>query len=227
MSATTEPGEKRYRPVVAIEVDGLLERPVLPGPASADVIEAEVTMRRHVYPTATRAEPEWDAEEEWAALHWFSRTGVDWVKRLVAEGTEVVWASTWREYANVYFSELLGLPPLPVGVRLDGGRHQTVSSWKASELARRFEGRPILWVTDELPVEGGRVLAELRNPRERFLTAAHLIPFTSWTSDGDVRRMNRWLELVATEAGHQELRWLRKRDQDRASARRRERAHDG
>lgn len=220
---TEEAAAPRYRPVVAIEVEGLLERPVLPSRVPWDVMDVEITMRRNVYPTATRVEPEWDYEEESRAHHWFSRLGVDWVKGLLDEGTEVVWASTWREYANVYFADVLGLPRLPVGVRLDGGRHESVPAWKASQLAGRFDGRPLLWVTDELPAEGGRVLGARRSPRDRFLTGVHLIPFNSWVSDGDIQRMSRWLDLVQTPEGHEELRRLRRRDQERARKRRRAR----
>lgn len=217
----------RYRPVVAIEVDGLLERPVLQMPASSEVIEMEITMRRSVYPTATRAEPKWDAAEEWCAVHWFSQLGVNWVRRVLAEGAEVVWASTWREYANVYFSDPLGLPHLPVGVRLDHGRHADILEWKMHQLAASYAARPLLWITDQLPPSGGRALAALRNPRDRFLTAVHLISFTSWVSEGDVQRMDRWLQLVRTEEGHQELRRLRRRYQDQARQRQREREAGG
>lgn len=227
MDSERDASNERYRPVVAIEVDGLLERPVLPGPAPADVIELEITMRRQVYPTATRAEPSWDAEEAWRALHWFSRLGVDWVKRVLAEGSEVVWASTWREYANVYFADPLGLPALPLGVRLDSGRHEDVLSWKMHQLAGSYAGRPLLWVTDQLPMSGGRALAALRGPRDRFLTAVHLITLNSWISEGDVQRMDRWLGLTRTKEGHAELRRLRRRYQDQTRQRRRERECDG
>lgn len=210
---------KRFRPVVAIEVDGLLATEVLPLPLPDRAFELDVTLKRNVYPTVGRPQPEWDEYGERRERLWISKVGLDWVKNLLESGTEVVWASTWREYANVYFTRALGLPELPVAVRWDGGHHANTADWKASQLARRFDGRPILWVNNELPADGVRVLEALRHPRDRVLTHLFFIPSSSPVSAGDIGRMDEWLYLAGSAEGHADLRRLRRTHQEWARQR--------
>jgi len=70
-------------------------------------------------------------------------------------------------------------------------------------------GGPLLWVTDELPTEGARLLEDMRRPSDRVLTRFFVIPFTEGSSAGDLRRMDEWLYLAQSEEGHAELRRLR------------------
>lgn len=215
--STFEPSP-RYRPVVALEIDGVLDLPVSGPQAPEHLVEIELTVKRDLFPSSTRHQPEW-MDGEWRARHWISKIGLSWIQSLLAAQIEVVWASTWREYANVYFTDSIGLPHLPVATRLDGGRHENLSKWKASGLAERFDGRPLLWLTDELTEERAWVLESLRHPSERVLTRLQYIPDSAGISRGDVEAMNEWLRLVQSPEGHDLLRLIRRQTQDRARQR--------
>lgn len=136
--STFEPSP-RYRPVVALEIDGVLDLPVSGPQAPEHLVEIELTVKRDLFPSSTRHQPEW-MDGEWRARHWISKIGLSWIQSLLAAQIEVVWASTWREYANVYFTDSIGLPHLPVATRLDGGRHENLSKWKASGLDNLIKG---------------------------------------------------------------------------------------
>lgn len=136
--STFEPSP-RYRPVVALEIDGVLDLPVSGPQAPEHLVEIELTVKRDLFPSSTRHQPEW-MDGEWRARHWISKIGLSWIQSLLAAQIEVVWASTRREYANVYFTDSIGLPHLPVATRLDGGRHENLSKWKASGLDNLIKG---------------------------------------------------------------------------------------
>lgn len=208
---------ERFRPVVALEVHGLLERLVLDGPPPEGVLERDLTMRRNEFVVGMGPEPEWDDEGTWRARHWFSLPGVEWVRQLVASGIEVAWASTWAERANTVFAEPLGLPALPVATSAQGAHAQ------AYELATRYDGRPILWVTPDWPDDGPDIIERVRHPKDRVLTLMYYLPLLDGPRPGDIARMNRWLELAGSEGGHEELRRLRRQHQDRARQRDRRR----
>lgn len=201
-----------FRPVVAIEVTGLLGIRI---PESIDArmlsgTNAEITFERDHFPARFVSEPVWD-DTGHHVEHWtFRGAGPDWVRSLVERGIEVVWASRYQEHANRYFGPALGLPCLPVAATNDGRFYTTEAEWKASELGQDdYSKRPLLWVNDELTTTGRHLLERERRPIMRALTLSRHIP--DLASDGDVQFMNEWLELASTAAGHAELRALRKR----------------
>jgi hypothetical protein len=64
---------------------------------------------------------------------------------------DLVWATTWREEANTFIAPVLGLPPLPVvdwPTTLTPGPNGTF--WKTRHLVNHAEGRPFVWLDDEL-----------------------------------------------------------------------------
>ncbi|MGX1475013.1 UNVERIFIED_CONTAM: hypothetical protein RKD50_003821 [Streptomyces canus] len=64
---------------------------------------------------------------------------------------DLVWATTWREEANTFIAPVLGLPPLPVvdwPTTLTPGPDGTF--WKTRHLVNHAEGRPFVWLDDEL-----------------------------------------------------------------------------
>ncbi|MDH6489940.1 HAD domain-containing protein [Streptomyces sp. SAI-127] len=64
---------------------------------------------------------------------------------------DLVWATTWREEANTFIAPVLGLPPLPVvdwPTTLAPGPNGTF--WKTRHLVNHAEGRPFVWLDDEL-----------------------------------------------------------------------------
>ncbi|MEU1080848.1 HAD domain-containing protein [Streptomyces sp. NPDC005908] len=86
--------------------------------------------------------------------------------RLLALGCSLVWATTWMEEANEVVAPLIGLPRLPVlewpdtGEAAPRGLHG-----KTRPLVERADGRPFIWVDDEI------------GPLDRqWVAAAHLGP---------------------------------------------------
>ncbi|MFC8614828.1 HAD domain-containing protein [Micromonospora purpureochromogenes] len=73
---------------------------------------------------------------------------------------ELVWATTWMSDANDVLAPLLGLPALPVvdwpDSDEDGALH-----WKTRGLVQWAQGRPFVWVDDEI------------SPADRAWVAAH------------------------------------------------------
>jgi len=64
---------------------------------------------------------------------------------------DLVWATTWREEANTFIAPVLGLPPLPVvdwPTTLGPGPNGTF--WKTRHLVTHAEGRPFVWLDDEV-----------------------------------------------------------------------------
>ena len=75
---------------------------------------------------------------------------------------DLIWATTWREEANTFIAPVLGLPPLPVvdwPTTLAPGPNGTF--WKTRHLVNHAEGRPFVWLDDEL------------DDRDRDFVAAH------------------------------------------------------
>lgn len=202
----------KFRPVVAIEVTGLLGIPLRPGhdPTSWAPISREITFRREAFPLRFVGEPVWDDNGEhrqhWVCLGW----GFDWVHSLIERGIEVVWASRYQEFANDYFSPILQLPQLPIAARDDRRFHTTEADWKASQLGRGvYADRPLLWVNDELTIAGKYLLERERKPSMRALTLSKYIPESA--SENDTQFMDEWLEQAQSPSGHRQLRSLRAR----------------
>jgi hypothetical protein len=203
---------ERFRPVVAIEVTGLLGLPLPQGLAASFLAGtgAEITFRRGCYPSRFLREPRWDEHEQYAERWAFFGRGASWVRELLGQGVEVVWASRYQEHANTHFSSVLGLPELPVAARDDGRYYTSEAGWKALQLGHRaYAARPLLWVNDELPALGRHLLELQRAPAMRALTWTKYVPDSP--SDGDVRFMNEWLELTQSPSGQNELRSMRAR----------------
>lgn len=201
-----------FRPVVAIEVTGLLGAPL---PPTIDTrflagTGAEITFRRGSFPSRFVGEPRWDEHGEHVERWAFLGRGVSWVRGLLEQGVEVVWASRYQEFTNTYFSSPLELPELPVAAVDDGRFHTTEAEWKASQLGRgAYADRPILWVNDELTTAGRHLVERHRKPGMRALTWSQYIPDSA--SDGDVQVMDEWLALASSPAGQSELRAMRAR----------------
>ncbi|MDO8382807.1 MAG: hypothetical protein Q7T17_07505 [Microbacterium sp.] len=204
----------QFRPVVAIEVTGLLGVPFPPNIDTkllADVgAGSEITFRRGAFPSRFVGEPVWEEcgehRERWA----FLGQGSSWVKSLLGRDVDVVWASRYQEYVNTYFGAALGLPELPVAARDDGRFHTTEADWKASQLSiDDYADRPLLWVNDELTTAGRHLLERYRKPAMRALTCSKYIPDSA--SNGDVQFMSDWLELTQSPSGQGELRRQRAR----------------
>lgn len=153
-----EPPAEAARPVVALDVDGVL-RPVptrdtvaLPGPgAMAGWVAHEVRVPGHLLPDSPfhRLTPGQDVT---VGMLLNPAHGA-WVRRLL-ERADVVWATTWEHAANV-LAPLLGVPELPVAVsvatcppRFGQVKNGAVFEWKLHALSGVVGARPLAFVDD-------------------------------------------------------------------------------
>ncbi|SDH38404.1 hypothetical protein [Microbacterium sp. 77mftsu3.1] len=199
------PARDPYRPVVAVDIDRVLR---VAGPledeAAPVFIEAPITYRRDAYPTAYHGQPPWDEGDEYRATESFSFFGIAWVRSLVARGFDVVWATTWQEHANTYFADVFGIPPLPNAmVHVGPSRQYGSAEWKLYNLVRGFEGRPVLWVDDRMPMFD---FVDARPAPDRALTRFQHIRGRFGITEQDVADMEGWLDLAGNKTGHGILR---------------------
>ncbi|WP_107076031.1 HAD domain-containing protein [Micromonospora sp. MH33] len=70
-------------------------------------------------------------------------------RRLKALPCDLAWATTWMSDANDMLAPLLGLQPLPV-VDWPDSDEVGVLHWKTRGLVEWAQGRPFVWVDDEI-----------------------------------------------------------------------------
>lgn len=194
MAVMKSASSDRIRPVVAIDIDGVLRLGVRPAhPLPEGAYPVELTMRADAYPSFFHRPPTWDEDGTQTKTHWLSGIGAEWVRSLLDRGVEVVWATTWQEYAKVYFAAPRGVPQLPLGVSSGGDEDEYLDSpeWKSMTLAQRFPGRPLVWVDDNPVMAADRELSAIRAPRDRALTRSYWVthPERGLTRD-DVARLD-------------------------------------
>ena len=211
----------RLKPVVAFDVDGVL-RIRKDEDFEQGLFPVELTLEKDQFPTAFHGKPYWGEDGTIETVDHFSKIGVDFLRSTVARSDrDAVWATTWQHWANYYFAAPLGIPELPVAVKSLGSieeDHSFRSSpfWKAHQLAEQFEGRPLVWIDDNMPERPGERLEVLRRPEDQALTLSHRVnPYTGLTEE-DVELIEGWLAIVSTEQGQREM--------QRAEARRQETA---
>ncbi len=222
--------ELRLRPVVAFDVDGVLRvqklKPTPEGFAGLgdeivqDLFPAEILMRRDEYPTLFHGSPRWAEDGTSSGTDYFSVAGAQFLRSVVEDlPADAVWATTWQRWANHYFAEHLGIPHLPVAVVTledpDANWFRGGSpAWKASQLARQFDGRPLIWLDDNMPERPYERLEPQRRPVDRALTLSYRVnPYTGITPE-DVEKITAWIELASTEEGQRELREKRRRERE-------------
>ncbi len=184
------------RPVVAVDIDYVVRIPnAKPGlEFRENVRTAEIVMRAGAVPTVHHSQPPWDSEGLWRATHSFSGIAVDWILSLLDRGIEVCWASTWVEYANVYFAPVLGLPTLPLAVVDDGYRDERLSAWKARQITELAPGRPLLWVDDAILRSDAEYVGSHRAGGDPELTRYHRVRDRSvGFTRSDRRECDEWL----------------------------------
>lgn len=203
----------RFRPVVAIDIDGVLRLAVPPeGPGPEGAYPVEITMRRGAYPHAYHRSPGWTSNGTSTGTYWLSGIGAEWIRSLLERGVEVVWATTWQEYANVYFAPVLGIPELPVAVTGRQVHGWDSSDWKSVRLRERFPGRPLVWVDDNPVTNGTFAIDHMRAPRDRALAYFHWVARPqAGIRIHDIAAVEAWVTLASTTEGQAELRRRRRK----------------
>ncbi|MEU6577790.1 hypothetical protein [Streptomyces sp. NPDC046805] len=139
------------------------------GPASADAVD---------YPLLTRIDP---------ALG----------PRLAGLGCELVWATTWMDDANRSVAPWLGLPPLPVVEWPDEDEPPALLHWKTRPLVGWADGRPFIWLDDEL-TEADRSWVAVHHRGPALL---HRVEHQRGLTDGDFAVLGEWLRAYGRPAG--------------------------
>ncbi|WP_424855643.1 HAD domain-containing protein [Streptomyces sp. SAI-170] len=117
------------RPLLFLDIDG----PLIPFRDAQAVTGPAPTPADRANPLLSRLDP---------------ATG----RRLLALGCDLVWATTWQEEANDVVAPRIGLPRLPVlewpATSPEPGPHGL--HWKTRPLVERADGRPFIWLDDEI-----------------------------------------------------------------------------
>ncbi|CAL9447787.1 hypothetical protein SUDANB96_02390 [Streptomyces sp. enrichment culture] len=112
----------------------------------------------------------------------------------MALGCDLIWATTWMDEANEVIALRIGLPNLPVLDWPDAaepgprGLH-----WKTRPLVARADGRPFIWVDDEIGAMDRQWVAA-GHPGPALL---HRVDPTRGLTDADFAALAGWLRGVA------------------------------
>ncbi|MFH9040092.1 HAD domain-containing protein [Streptomyces sp. NPDC017966] len=115
--------------------------------------------------------------------------------RLMALDCRLVWATTWMEAANEVVAPRIGLPRLPVVEWPDADAEEGPRGlhWKTRPLVEWADGRPFVWVDDEIGAMD-RLWVAAGHPGPSLL---HRIDPAKGLEDADFHTLAGWLDAVA------------------------------
>jgi hypothetical protein len=117
--------------------------------------------------------------------------------RLMALGCHLVWATTWMEKANEVVAPRIGLPNLPVAQWPDTDTKAETDPrglhWKTRHLVEQADGRPFIWVDDEIS-SMDRLWVAAQHPGPSLL---HRVDPARGLADADFSAITDWLRGVA------------------------------
>ncbi|MCG7205735.1 HAD domain-containing protein [Streptomyces arenae] len=119
--------------------------------------------------------------------------------RLLALGCHLVWATTWMEDANEAVAPRLGLPKLRMVEWPDPGADDGPRGlhWKTRPLVEWADGRPFIWVDDEISAMD-RVWVAAQHPGASLL---HRVDPTKGLVNADFSALSAWLDAGAPTSG--------------------------
>jgi len=109
--------------------------------------------------------------------------------RLTALDCELVWATTWMDDANACVAPWLGLPRLPLVDWPDEDELPMPLHWKTRPLVAWADGRPFVWVDDEITGADRRWVAA-HHPAPALL---HRVDHRYGVTDADFSVLGEWL----------------------------------
>lgn len=123
-------------------------------------------------------------------------------ERLLALGCELVWATTWMQDANDGIGPRLGLPRLevvawPEPSALDQQDAWEGVHWKTRTLIERAEGRPFIWIDDEI-TDADRLRVAADHQGHALL---HRVDARLGLTDTDYALLNGWLHRLGKSVG--------------------------
>jgi hypothetical protein len=112
-------------------------------------------------------------------------------RRLLALGCELVWATAWMHDANEVIAPLIGLPPLPVADLPEAPLEDPADTlhWKTAALVTAADGRPFVWVDDEIS-DIDRAWVHEHHAGSALL---HRVDPRSGLSEADLAQLGDWL----------------------------------
>jgi hypothetical protein len=113
------------RPLLAIDVDGVISLFGFDEPPSRDVARFELID---------------------GMVHCISLGAGERLRRL-GQFYDMVWATGWEEKANDYMPHVLGMPELPF-LTFKGAARFGSAHWKLAPLDKYSRGRPVAWIDD-------------------------------------------------------------------------------
>jgi hypothetical protein len=113
------------RPLLAIDVDGVISLFGFDDPPARDVARFELID---------------------GMVHCISLAAGERLRRLGGH-YDMIWATGWEEKANDYMPNLLGLPELPA-LHFKGAARFGSAHWKLAPLDEYGKGRPVAWIDD-------------------------------------------------------------------------------
>ncbi|MGW0879727.1 HAD domain-containing protein [Streptomyces sp. NPDC002671] len=112
--------------------------------------------------------------------------------RLTALGCELVWATTWMDDANACLAPRLGLSELPVVRWPDEDEPSDLLHWKTRPLVAWADGRPFIWVDDEI-TEADRAWTAVHHPGPALL---HRVDHRYGLTESDFTTLAGWLRVA-------------------------------
>ena len=162
------PVEKAEKPILAVDVDGVISLFGFDEPPGAD--EAEYKLIDGM-------------------VHCISRAAGPRLQRL-SEHYDLVWATGWEDRANDHLPLILGLPDDMPFLTFEEARFGS-SHWKLEALNEYGGSRPLAWIDDFIDEEcqawaGAREAPTLLVPTEsaRGIEEAHVETLIRWVQDG-------------------------------------------
>jgi hypothetical protein len=162
-------GVEGERPLLALDVDGVISLFGYPGPLH------DMPGRFHLIDGMAHCIPE----------------GIGERLRRLAGRYEIVWATGWEDRANERLPEILGLPGELPFLTFDGNARFGSAHWKIDAIDRYAGERPLAWVDDCIDESchewaSGRAAPTLLVSTEpdQGLTDKHVETLLGWAQEG-------------------------------------------
>ena len=170
MPAATRPRPVDQRPVLFLDVDGVLAlNPLVPQPPPGSHHELELGL-----------------------MYIPDRVGE--LVRILDSRFDLVWASGWEHWANRSLPRLLGLEQdLPV-ITFGRDAHYGTAEWKTKRISRYAGGRPAAWVDDSFDESHSEWARRRKAPTLILPIDSH-----KGLSEDDVAQLIDWADSVEAE----------------------------
>ncbi|MFB7274721.1 HAD domain-containing protein [Streptomyces sp. NPDC056244] len=176
MTGSASASASAQRPLLFLDVDG----PLIPfGATPRERPDGYPTYRTSAEAAAADANP------------LLARINPEFGPRLMALPCDLVWATTWMADANDAVAPWLGLPELPVVSWPDPSDEDERAGlhWKTRPLLDRADGRPFVWVDDEI-TDTDRAWVTAHHQGRALL---HRVDPRQGLTDTDFAALAKWL----------------------------------